>query len=221
MKENEILIQEARDVFLKNLGKSLFGFIFIIILFLLTLPVLFVGIVYSLQFFFSSYRGYDTTIIIGFVAILLTFVCQAFFLLPQMNIGFYRFYLILSRGEDAGFGELFYGFKKYLASIGLFGGTEMTRYSRGNPFRFLLLADNTSLTVDEIKNLSIEMMMNNRKKYFSLLVNFTHFGFVVLSFVTFGIGFLFFIPYIMIVTAKLYDDIKVSNLEQYTNLSSR
>jgi uncharacterized membrane protein len=52
------------------------------------------------------------------------------------------------------------------------------------------------------------MMMGNKWKLFCLGLRFV--GWAILSIFTFGIGLLWFIPYLQISTTKFYEDLKKS-----------
>jgi uncharacterized membrane protein len=71
---------------------------------------------------------------------------------------------------------------------------------------FYILADDNSLTAMEAIDKSKAMMEGYKLKYFYLSLRFL--GWALLAILTFGIGFLWLAPYMMVASAKFYDDIK-------------
>ncbi len=71
---------------------------------------------------------------------------------------------------------------------------------------FFILADNPKLTPMEAITKSKEITQGNKWKLFCMSLRFI--GWTILSIFTFGIGFLWLIPYVFVSYAKLYDDIK-------------
>ena len=75
---------------------------------------------------------------------------------------------------------------------------------------FFIIADDDSIGVLDAIKKSNEMMINYRWKLFCLYFRF--FGWAVVCILTFGIGFLWLIPYIQISVSKFYEDIKENSL---------
>lgn len=73
---------------------------------------------------------------------------------------------------------------------------------------FYILNDNPELTATEALNRSKEMMKGYRGKLFMLQLSFLGWG--ILCILTFGIGFLWLIPYMNISFANFYDNLKNS-----------
>jgi uncharacterized membrane protein len=71
---------------------------------------------------------------------------------------------------------------------------------------FYILADDQSLDAMQAIDLSKKMMNGYKMKYFTLSLRYVLLS--LLCLLTLGIGFLWLIPYINIVNARFYDDIK-------------
>ncbi len=71
---------------------------------------------------------------------------------------------------------------------------------------FLLIADKQASGALEIIKMSKERMRGNRSKLFRLSWRF--FGWFLLSILTLGVGFLWFIPYMMVTVGQFYTDLK-------------
>ena len=71
---------------------------------------------------------------------------------------------------------------------------------------FYILADDPSISPMDAIDKSKAMMKGKKWKYF--LLNLRFLGWALLCLLTFGIGFLWLIPYIQVSIAKFYDDIK-------------
>ena len=74
---------------------------------------------------------------------------------------------------------------------------------------FYIIADNPSISGYEAIKKSQKMIYGYKYKYFCLLCRFI--GWVLLSILTFGIGFLWLIPYIRVSSAKFYEELKLVN----------
>ncbi len=76
----------------------------------------------------------------------------------------------------------------------------------GYAMTFFILADNPKTEPAAALRASKEMMKGNRWKLFCLGLRFI--GWAILSALTFGIGFLFLIPYVQASLAHFYEDLK-------------
>ena len=76
---------------------------------------------------------------------------------------------------------------------------------------FFIIADNPEIGVRKAMKTSIKMMDGYKWDYFTLLISFT--GWFILSILTFGIGFLWLVPYCNITFGHLYIDLKAQSLE--------
>lgn len=71
---------------------------------------------------------------------------------------------------------------------------------------FFILADEPSIGISEALKKSKAMMRGYKWKYFCL--SFRFFGWVILSILSCGIGFLWLAPYMQVSFAKFYEDLK-------------
>jgi len=69
-----------------------------------------------------------------------------------------------------------------------------------------------TLTGKEAAEKSEALMQNNRMKYFIFCLSFI--GWAILCGFTFGIGYLWLIPYILVATAVFYDDLAGTRREE-------
>lgn len=144
-----------------------------------------------------------------------------------MALGAALFSLTLSRGQEARLEQLFDGFRHFTNALVTYlllllyvflwalllivpGIIAALSYS----MIFFILADNPTLTPQEILDKSRKMTDGYKWKLFYLWLRFLLLGLVCV--LTLGIGFLWLLPYIHITLAKFYDDIK-NNPAQLTN----
>jgi len=131
------------------------------------------------------------------------------------------FFLALARGEDVKTGQLFEGFSYFIDALLTYllmclfiflwlllliipGILAAFSYSMA----FYIMADNKDINgLDAIKK-SKAMMYGNRWKLFCLGCRFI--GWTLLCILTFGIGFLWLMPYASTSIAKFYDDIRAA-----------
>lgn len=136
-----------------------------------------------------------------------------------MSLGLVIFSLALSRNQNPKIEQLFDGFARF--GTALFAQVLIMVYvllwalllivpgiiaALSYAMTFYILADNESMGAKEAMKRSKEMMMGNKWKLFCLGLRFI--GWAILSILTLGIGFLWFIPYLQISTAKFYEDVK-------------
>ena len=138
-----------------------------------------------------------------------------------MMLGFSIFILRLSRGQDVRLENLFEGFKNLGNSIGAYllylvfvflwsllliipGIVAAISYS----MTFYIMADDSNIGPLEALRKSKAMMFGNKWKMLLMALRFI--GWILLSILTLGIGFLWLFPYISVTYAKFYDDIKNS-----------
>jgi uncharacterized membrane protein len=128
--------------------------------------------------------------------------------------------LNLSRKKKIDFIQIFDGFKRHIAEsivayllmvlfVALWsllfiipGIIAAVSYSQTF---FILTEDNKISGYDALKK-SREMMVGYKWRYFCLVLRFT--GWVLLSILTLGIGFLWLIPYMEVSLAGFYDELK-------------
>jgi uncharacterized membrane protein len=138
------------------------------------------------------------------------------------SLGFSHLYLSISRSKPYSLSMIFSGFNQigtalyanflvYLFSFLwalLFiipGVIALLSYS----LTFLILADNPEMSAMDAINKSKEMMEGNKGKAFSLSVGFT--GWFILGAISFGIGYIWILPYYGMCFTKFYQDIIKDN----------
>lgn len=135
-----------------------------------------------------------------------------------MNVGLAIFALTLSRGQDARLPQIFDGFQKFGVALGAYllmilfiflwlllliipGIIASYAYSQ----TFYIIAEEPGIGPLQAIRKSKEMMCGNKWKLFCLNLRFL--GWALLCILTFGIGFLWLAPYMLISFAKFYDDV--------------
>ncbi len=136
-----------------------------------------------------------------------------------MTLGLIIFSLALVRNQNPKLEQLFDGFARF--STALVAQVLVMVYvllwalllivpgivaALSYAMTFYILADNESMGAKEAMARSKKMMMGNKWKFFCLGLRFI--GWALLSILTLGIGFLWFIPYLQITTTKFYEDLK-------------
>lgn len=133
--------------------------------------------------------------------------------------GFFVVWLGLARGEKVDYGTMFDGFKDYMR---IFLTTLLTTIyavlwtlllivpgvikSYSYSMTSYILKDNPDLKYDGAINESMRMMQGHKMEMFLLDLSFI--GWYILCILTFGIGFLFLIPYWYTARAHFYEDLK-------------
>lgn len=155
--------------------------------------------------------------IIGVIPVLGPFV--VFFIGASLGLGLIIFFLKIARNEEAEVQDLFAGFPNLIrafclslvTSIFVFlwslllvipGIIASFRYS----MVFYILADNPEIGVMDAINQSKVMMSGHKWELFVLYLSFL--GWSILASLTFGIGFLWLMPYISTTMSNFYDQIK-------------
>jgi len=136
-----------------------------------------------------------------------------------LTVGFTGYFLRKARGENAELGNLFDGFQVFAASflvnllIGIFtalwtllfiipGIVKSLSYSMS----FFILRDNPKISATEAITASRKMMKGYKWKLFRLYFSFIGWG--ILCILSFGIGFLWLVPYISLTLANFYEEAK-------------
>ena len=70
---------------------------------------------------------------------------------------------------------------------------------------YIIADDNTILATDALRK-SKQMMVGNKWKLFCLTCRFL--GWIILSFLTLGVGFLWLVPYMQVSFAEFYEEVK-------------
>jgi uncharacterized membrane protein len=134
-------------------------------------------------------------------------------------VGVSFFFLSISRGKEAKLEQIFGGFKRFGRSLVTYvlvavfvllwtlllivpGIIAAISYSQ----TFFILADDETIGAREAMKKSRKMMDGYKWKYFCLELRFI--GWLLLSILTVGVGFIFLFPYMQTSMAKFYDDIK-------------
>ncbi|NLE03060.1 MAG: DUF975 family protein [Fibrobacter sp.] len=136
-----------------------------------------------------------------------------------LQVGLASFYLILVRGNKPGIKNIFDGFSSFGNNLAAYllmllyiilwtlllivpGIIAAFNYS----MTMFILADNPGLDASEALKKSKKMMNGNKAKLFYLYCRFI--GWILLGFLTVGIGFLWITPYIMTSISLFYEDIR-------------
>jgi uncharacterized membrane protein len=139
-----------------------------------------------------------------------------------LAVGMAIFSLSISRNQEPNVSQLFNGFSKFGLAFGAYilmlvftilwmlllivpGIIAAISYSQ----TFFIIAENDSIDSMEAIDRSKKMMYGHKWKFFCLCLRFL--GWFILSCLTFGIGFLWLIPYVQVSFAKFYNDIKTDN----------
>ena len=140
-------------------------------------------------------------------------------IMSPLWLGLAMFYLAFSRGENPKFSYFFIGFKSWIRSMKAYtlmmllvlcwillliipGFIMGLAYSQ----TVYILADDKSIGVYNAIKKSRAMMKGHKLKLFYLYCRFS--GWMLLSVLTLGVGFLWVLPYIQTTRAKFYEDIK-------------
>ena len=190
--ENKVLMQQARETLKGKWGSAIGGFV------VYCLIVSLIGAVPG----------------IGQVA--------SIFIVGPMAGGLAIFALALSRKQEAKVEQIFQGFNRFAVYLGAYW--LMILYvvlwsllliipgiivAYGYSMVFFILADDSSIGISEALQKSKTMMMGHKWKYFCLGWRF--FGWMLLCFLSLGIGFLWLMPYMQISFAKFYEDLKAGD----------
>ncbi|MDR0447224.1 MAG: DUF975 family protein [Treponema sp.] len=136
-----------------------------------------------------------------------------------LTLGYYGYFINMTRGNRAEIENLFSGFKSFgsgfmlllLQMVLIFlwtllliipGIIKTLSYSMS----FLILHDNPGMSALDTINASKKMMKGYKGKLFLLYLSFTGWG--LLCFLTFGIGFLWLIPYVVLSFTNFYENLK-------------
>jgi uncharacterized membrane protein len=134
-------------------------------------------------------------------------------------LGLCAFFLNKARGQSAKIDNLFEGFKTFVSGLVLYllytlficlwsllfvipGLIKALSYS----MCFFIMRDNPGIGAMEAINLSRKMMNGYKMKLFLLYLSFIGWG--LLACLTFGIGFLWLLPYISLSEANFYEELK-------------
>jgi uncharacterized membrane protein len=184
MTPNKELMKQAREVLQGNWGLAIGAFL-----------------IYGVVAGAASYAG--ISIIVG----------------GPLLLGLIIFSLSLSRKKEAKIEQLFEGFKQFGQSLAAYllvaiftflwmllliipGIIAALAYSQ----TMYIIADDPKIGASDAIKKSKELMRGKKWKYFCL--EFRFFWWTLLAILTFGIGFLWLIPYMQISFVKFYEDVK-------------
>lgn len=142
-----------------------------------------------------------------------------------LALGFAMFALSISRNQQAEIGQLFKGFNNFGTALGAYllvalftllwmlllivpGIIAALSYS----MTYYILVDNPEMGANAAIDKSKQMMYGYKWKFFCLGLRFI--GWALLCVLTFGIGFLWLMPYMQVSVSKFYDDIKDNPIQQ-------
>jgi len=170
-------------------------------------------VVNGLQFNYSFYSNMFGTNMFASMGGLISLILGG-----PLTLGTAYFALAISRNQEARFEQLFKGFDNFGTALGAYlliaiftvlwmllliipGIIAAISYA----MTFYIIADDPSIQVMDAIDKSKKMMYGYKWKFFCLNLRFL--GWAILCLLTFGIGFLWLIPYMEISFAKFYDDI--------------
>lgn len=120
---------------------------------------------------------------------------------------------------------VFYGFKYFVSAAALYIWTTLLILvwsillivpgiikALDLSMSFFILADNPTMDIRRVANLSTKMMKGHRKELFLLSLSFI--GWILISIVTFSIGFVITIPYMVTSYALFYDELKMKSIKE-------
>jgi len=139
-----------------------------------------------------------------------------------LKLGLSFFVLSLSRKQNASFYQILTGFKRFGVAMGAYmlsvlfislwsllliipGIIAALSYSQ----IYYIIAENDSIGPLQAMRESKKMMRGNKWKLFCLSLRFA--GWMILGGISFGIGLLWVIPYLLVSFAQFYDDISKKN----------
>lgn len=158
-----------------------------------------------IMFVMSSFKGFWSVV--------------PFLFAGPLEIGVSLFALSVSRNKEAHLKQIFEGFENFGRSFAAYllvvvlvllwailliipGVIAALAYSQ----TFFILAEDEKIGALDALRKSKKMMSGYKWQYFCLGLRFI--GWFLLSVLTLGIGFLWFIPYMQVTTAKFYDEVK-------------
>lgn len=213
---NKDLMEDARISLSGIWGGAILGFVLYVIL-IMSFSLFMVSSVFFVSGVSVVAGGNTAAALNGmqiFSNIVETLVSGAFM------VGFMGFFLGIAQEGEARLELLFVGFRRFWKSFGVYfltglfvllwsllliipGIIATFRYAMA----YFIIADDEDCGPLEAIRRSKEMMKGNKWKFFCLHWRF--FGWALLAtFLTFGIGYLWLIPYMQTTFAKFYEDVK-------------
>jgi uncharacterized membrane protein len=213
---NKDLMAEARESLAGNWGMGVLGYVLYTVLsvsisFFIIATGVFVSVI-------SGLAGGNTELAASSINIF----AQIFQLVigGALIVGFYGYYLGIAQEYEARLEMLFIGFRRFWKSFGVYffymlfvylwmllliipGIIAAFRYAMA----FFIIADDEDCGPLEAITRSKEMMKGNKWKFFCLNCRFIGWS-LLATFFTFGIGFLWVVPYMQTSLAKFYEDVR-------------
>jgi uncharacterized membrane protein len=191
--ENRVLMTQARNSLKGQWGTAVCAFIVYLFIFIILQVIIEV----------------DTS---GFFAI------GSLIIYGPLVLGLSMFALSLSRQGEAKVSQIFDGFNRFGAALGAFFLLTIIVLlgyillivpgiiaTYAVAMTYFVIADDPNIGAWGAIKRSNELMRGKKWKYFCLFLRFI--GWFILSILTLGFGFLWVVPYIMVSSAKFYDDI--------------
>lgn len=145
-----------------------------------------------------------------------------------LALGFAILSLNVARSVPSSVNTMFDGFKNFGSALALYLLNSLLIFlwsllliipgiikSFSYSMSYYILADNPQMSCNDARVTSMEMMKGNKWRLFCLWFSFI--GWWLLSILTFGILFLWTIPYMQVATAAFYDDLKARNAQNIQN----
>ena len=194
----------------------------------------------------NSIRGKWGTLVITYLVYLVIFGCVgALSAIPSLgavlgsivtliitgpfSLGLSIISLNIVRGDNVTVNNLFVGFKRFLDAFlaNLINGILIALWSllfiipgiiKGYSYSmtYYILADNPSMTANDARKKSMDIMRGNKWRLFCLQLSFI--GWLLLCVLTLGILTLWISPYIQTATAAFYEDISAPLKANYDNM---
>ena len=173
-----------------------------------------IGILFVITLIVALITGAASAIIPGIGAVVVTFV-----LAPAFSLSIYSIYLALAQGKKPEVKDAFIGFSDFWSAfkvtflVGLFtylwsllfvipGIVKACSYSQA----MYILAENPKMSAREAINRSKEMMEGHKMEYFVLNLSFI--GWAILAPLTFGLLYIWLIPYMNATLTNFYNSVK-------------
>lgn len=158
----------------------------------------------------------------------LALIVNIFIVLP-LSFGFYLYFMRFNE-ERSKIENLFYYFKNgsdlYLKTIGLSLSVGLFTLLWSLLFiipgiimgisysmSYYIMIENPEIEISEAINMSKKMMHGHKLDYF--LLNLSFIGWSFLAIFTFGIGYLWLIPYMQLTQIEFYEEVKVGHIPYY------
>lgn len=213
---NKEIMAAARAALTGNWGVGILGYVLYFVL------MMCFSVFVCAAVFFVTAVGAMSGSDMGLAGVLMQLVSSGVELLVSgaFMVGFCGFFLGIAQEEQARLELLFVGFQRFWKSFAVYffymvfvylwtllfvipGIIAMFRYAMA----FFIVADDENCGPLEAITRSKEMMKGNKWKFFCLHWRFVGWW-ILATFFTFGIGYLWLVPYMQTSFAKFYEDVK-------------